>query len=113
MGQNALWMRLRDIAWETYEPDTSVASKFPKLLQDIASRKSKRAMKACHELWQILCSATLHPATVAVLPILDEILLICTPEIADEIESIMQSSRTLADESAPWHIEVLQYFSAR
>ena len=113
MGQNALWMRLRDISWETYESETLVAGKFPKLLQDIASRKSKRAMKACHELWQILCSGKLHPAAVAVLPILDEILLICSPEIADEIKSIMQSCQTLADESTPQHIEVLQYLSSR
>lgn len=112
MGNDALWMRLRAVQWSQYQTSNGNATKLPKQLQYLASKKSKRSMKASHEIWQALCKEQLHSAAIVVLPFLSEIAMISQPEIAAEIEDIFERCKQLADGTEPWHSEVLQFLGS-
>ncbi len=108
----ALWMRLREIDWLQYETSTGSPEKIPKILQDLASRKRPRAMRACHDIWKLLCSGGIHSAAAPALTFLSEIAEIANNdvkiEICDTIASCAISLKkieelTPANERESWH----------
>ena len=98
----ALWMRLREEKWENYAVAESSVDRFPKVLQDLASRKRARAMKASHDVWRMLCKGGVRSAAVVVIPYLVEILEISISdvqiEICDTLKSCAVSSSELTEE---------------
>lgn len=98
---DSLWMRLREVRWEQYK--TSPASKklVPKILENLASRKEARAMKASHELWIALCSGEVFPAAEPCFPFLIEILGISEVSVQGEIlDLFLKFSQVPNDETA-------------
>jgi hypothetical protein len=91
MKNQALWMRLRDEEWQNYAVSQGDASRLEKVLQDLASRKRARSMKACHEVWKLLCSGGVHSAAVITVPYLVEILKISTEDVQMEIADVIKS----------------------
>ncbi|MFC4991397.1 hypothetical protein [Rubritalea tangerina] len=91
MKQDALWMRLREVDWGGYEVNSGRADKLPKLMQDLASRKVTRSMRASQELWRLLCSGQLATAAEPAIPFLVEIFRISSVEIQEEILDILKS----------------------
>lgn len=87
----ALWMRLREVQWQEYEVSQGNADRLPKILQDLASRKRARSMKACHEVWQLLCRGGVHSAAVIVVPYLVEIIEISIEDVQMEIADTLKS----------------------
>lgn len=87
---DALWMRLRDVKWDDYAVSSGSAGKLPKLLQDLASRKKVRAMRATHDVWKLLCSGGLYSAAVVTVPFLVEITAICSDEVSVEIFDVLR-----------------------
>ncbi|NWK54275.1 hypothetical protein HW115_01535 [Verrucomicrobiaceae bacterium N1E253] len=96
---DSLWMRLRKVDWKQYDevsetptsPSTSAKS-IPRLLEQLASRKEARAMKASHALWVMFCRGDKPspPASVTpTLPFLCEILQISSPGVQCEILDIL------------------------
>ena len=99
---DSLWMRLREVPWEQYQ--CSPVSKKPaaKILENLASRKEARAMKASHELWLALCSGQVHSAAEPCLPFLIEILGISAVSVQGEILDLMiQFAGLPEDDAAP------------
>lgn len=86
----ALWMRLREVQWQEYEVSQGNADRLPKILQDLASRKRARSMKACHEVWQLLCRGGIHSAAVIVVPYLVEIIEISIEDVQMEIADTLK-----------------------
>lgn len=86
---DALWMRLRDVKWDDYAVSTGSAGKLLKVLQDLASRKTVRAMRATHDVWKLLCSGGLHSAAVVTVPFLVEITAISSDEVTMEIFDVL------------------------
>lgn len=86
---DSLWMRLREIPWDKYPCHPGTAKKAPKMLENLASRKGPRAMKASHELWAALCAGGLAPAAVPVIPFLVEIMGISSADLKPEILDII------------------------
>ena len=91
MKQQALWMRLRETDWAQYEVSQGSAERLEKVLQDLASRKRARSMKACHEVWKLLCSKKVHSAAVVAVPFLVEIFNISAEETQAEICDVLKS----------------------
>lgn len=87
----ALWMRLRDVAWSEYSTSTGTGERIPRLIQDISSRKVPRAIKACHMLWKLLCNNEIHHAAAPCTPFLIELLQLVTSEVKLEILDIVKS----------------------
>jgi hypothetical protein len=101
----ALWMRLRDVAWSDFETSTGNGERIPRLLQDISSRKIPRAIKACHMVWKQLCSGGIHPAAEPTLPFLIELSQLVTADVKLEILDILKScafSLSNLEEKEPW-----------
>ena len=82
---DSLWMKLRKVPWEKFPPHPGTDKKVPKILENLASRKEPRAMKASHELWSALCAGSISPAAEASLPFLIDILKISSPAVQSEI----------------------------
>ena len=87
----ALWMRLRDVAWSDYSTSEGNGERIPRLLQDISSRKNSRAIKASHILWRTLCSDTIRSAAEPTTPFLIELLQQAQAEVQFEIIDILKS----------------------
>lgn len=83
-------MRLRDEKWDNYEVSTGSAQRLEKVLQDLASRKRARSMKACHEVWKLLCSGGVRSAAVIAVPYLVDIIDISTKDVQMEIADIIR-----------------------
>lgn len=101
----ALWMRLRDVAWSEYKTSTGTGERLPRLLQDVSSRKIPRAMKASHMIWKQLCSGGIHPAAEPTIPFLIELSQLVTAEVKLEILDTLKSctvSLLEIDEQLPW-----------
>lgn len=88
---DALWMRLREVKWGDYEVSTGKAEKLDKLLQDLASRKEARAMRASQDVWRLLCSGGIRSAAIPVVPFLVEIIDVSGDSVRCEILDIMKS----------------------
>ncbi len=86
---DSLWMRLRKIPWEQYPCNPGTAKKAPKMLENLASRKGARAMKASHELWAALCAGQVAPAAEASISFLVEIIDISSSDVKPEILDIL------------------------
>ena len=86
---DSLWMRLREIPWGKYPTATPSKKTIPKILENLASRKESRAMKASHELWQALCTGGVSPAARPCLPFLVEILTISGAAVQSEILDLL------------------------
>lgn len=103
MKSQALWMRLRDEKWGDYEVSSGSAQRLEKVLQDLASRKRARSMRACHEVWKLLCNGGVRSAAVVTLPYLVDIIDISSPDVQMEIADIIKScalGAAIVDE--PW-----------
>ena len=59
------------------------------MLENLASRKEPRAMKASHELWAALCSGKIAPAAKPSIPFFIEILGIAQAAVQSEILDIL------------------------
>lgn len=86
---DSLWMKLRDISWDQYQCNPGTDKKMPKMLENLASRKEPRAMKASHELWAALCSGKIAPAAKPSIPFFIEILGIAQAGVQSEILDIL------------------------
>jgi hypothetical protein len=102
---DSLWMRLRRVRWNKYQISPAAKKQVPKMLENLASRKEPRAMKASHELWVALCSGQVYSAAEPCFPFLIEIMSISEPSVKGEILDLMTHFAQLADDpSAPnWH----------
>jgi len=102
---DSLWMRLRLIPWDKYQASPKTQKQVPRLLENLASRKEPRAMKASHELWVALCSGQVYSAAEPCLPFLIEILAISEISVQGEILDLMTHFAQVSDEpSAPdWY----------
>lgn len=87
----ALWMRLREVAWSEYETSTGNGERIPRLLQDISSRKVPRAIKANHMVWKLICSGGIRPSAEPTIPFLLELSQIVTAEVKIEILDTLKS----------------------
>ena len=110
----ALWMRLREIDWRQYKTSTGGAERIPKILQDLASRKRPRAMRACHDIWKQLCGGGIHSAAAPAITFLTEIAdtanIDIKFEICDTILACATSLKKIEADTAPedlepWHAD--------
>lgn len=104
----ALWMRLREVHWDQYEVAEGSAARLEKVLQDLASRKRQRAMKASHEVWRLLCKGETRSAAVVVLPYLVEIMEISVEDVQLEIADCIKSCASALPNDAEWLKEFQQ-----
>lgn len=86
---DSLWMRLREVPWDQYPCNPGTVKKVSKILENLASRKAPRAMKASHELWAALCSGSIAPAAEPCIPFLIEIIDISATGVKSEILDIL------------------------
>lgn len=82
-----LWKRLRDLDWQAAEIADKEARKAQKLLQDLASHKEVRAMKASQKLWTLLKPPSNYGPLIE--PFLNEIYGISTPAVQQEINDLL------------------------
>jgi hypothetical protein len=94
---DSLWMRLRDVTWDQYPCNPGTVKKVPKILENMASRKAPRAMKASHELWAALCSGSIAPAAEPCIPFLIEIIDISATGVKSEILDILLKCAQVPD----------------
>jgi len=87
----ALWMRLRDISWSGYTTSEGSGERIPRLLQDISSRKTSRAIKANHMLWKLLCKGGIHQAALPCSTFLIDLLHQAHTDVKLEILDIIKS----------------------
>ncbi len=87
MGNDPLWMRLRKMKWEDYGLTAKQGKKVDGLLQDLASRKEKRAMRASQELWLLLKPGV--PLGPVIGPFLEEIRGISSGAVQMEIDDLL------------------------
>ena len=101
----ALWMRLREVAWSDYKTSLGNGERIPRLLQDISSRKISRAIKASHMVWKLLCSGGIHPIAEPTVPYLIELSQLVTVDVKLEVLDILKSctvSLTNIEERLAW-----------
>jgi len=92
---DSLWMKLRKVPWEKFPAHPGTDKKVPKILENLASRKEPRAMKASHELWSALCAGSIAPAAEACIPFMADILKISTVSVQSEIlDMFLQFSKS-------------------
>jgi len=105
-----LWMKLRMVPWDQYDSNPGTAKKVPKILENLASRKAPRAMKASHELWAALCAGQIAPAAEPAVPFLVEILGICQDGVQSEIlDILLKFAKVDTSEQAPaWHHRLIK-----
>jgi len=87
----ALWMRLRNIAWLEYQTSTGTSERLPRLLQDVSSRKISRALKSSHMIWKLICSNGIQTAAEPTIPFLIELSQLVSAEVKLEILDILKS----------------------
>lgn len=96
---DSLWMRLREVPWDQYPCNPGTVKKVPKILENMASRKAPRAMKASHELWAALCSGSIAPAAEPCIPFLIEIIDISATGVKSEIlDILLKCAQSTADD---------------
>ncbi len=83
-----LWQRLRKLDWTAAGIAEKEARSVQKLLQDLASHKEARAMKASQKLWNLLKPPT--PLGPVLEPFLIEIRGISTGPVKCEIDDLLQ-----------------------
>lgn len=107
---DSLWMRLREVPWDKFACNPGTKKKIPKILENLASRKEPRAMKASHELWAALCAGKIAPAAEPTVPFLGEILGICAVGVQSEILDILitLSQVPTSDDAPAWHHQVIE-----
>ncbi len=99
---DSLWMRLREVRWEQFKCSPSSKKLVPKILENLASRKEARAMKASHDLWLALCSGKIYPAAEPCFPFLIEILGISGSPVQGEIlDLFLKFAQVSKDDDAP------------
>lgn len=109
MKSQALWMRLRDEKWDDYEVSSGSAQRLEKVLQDLASRKRARSMKACHEVWKLLCNGGVRSAAIIAVPYLVDIIDISTKDVQMEIADIIRDCAVGATKNSDdWVTELKQ-----
>ena len=86
---DSLWMKLREVPWDQFKCNPGTDKKMAKMLENLASRKEPRAMKASHDIWAALCSGNIAPAAKPSIPFLIEILSISKPGVQSEILDIL------------------------
>ncbi len=91
---DSLWMKLRKVSWDAFPCHPGKHKKLAKILENLASRKEPRAMKAAHELWSAICAGGIAPAAEPCIPFLMEILTISTPGVQSEILDILYQIAT-------------------
>lgn len=84
---NPLWKRLRDYDWEGAGVAAVRAKEVQKLMQDLASHKEVRSMRASQRLWSLL-RADENLKTVAK-PFLEDVRRIATPSVTQEIDELL------------------------
>ena len=106
---DSLWMKLREVPWEKFASNPGTDKKIPKILENLASRKEPRAMKASHELWVALCAGKIAPAAEPAIPFLAEILGICPVSVQSEILDILLTLTqvTTGDDAPAWHARLI------
>ena len=106
---DSLWMKLRMVPWDEFPPNPGTDKKVSKILENLASRKEPRAMRASHELWAALCAGQVAPASVPSIPFLAEILGISNAAVQSEIFDILfLFSQVNTDATAPdWHSHLI------
>lgn len=82
-----LWKRLRDFPWERHGVSPAEAKAVQKLMQDLASHKEARAMRASQQLWGMLKSGS--ELSRAVQPFLEEVRQISAPSVRSEIDDLI------------------------
>lgn len=82
-----LWKRLRDLDWHAAGIEEKEARSAQKLLQDLASHKEARAMKASQKLWTLLKPPSKYGPLIE--PFLLEIHKISTPAVQGEINDLL------------------------
>ncbi len=87
----ALWMRLREVNWSDYETSDGNSERVPRLIQDLSSRKTSRAIKAGHLLWKALCSGEIQSAASPTAPFLIDLLHQAHTDVKIEILYIIKS----------------------
>lgn len=87
----ALWMRLREVDWSKHETSDGSSERVPRLLQDLASRKTSRAIKAGHMLWKALCSGGTQSVAEPTAPFLIDLLHQTHTDVKFEILDIIKS----------------------
>ncbi len=87
----ALWMRLRDVSWSEFSTSDGSGERIPRLLQDISSRKTSRAIKASHMLWKLLCKDDIHHAAAPCSTFLIDLLHQAHNDVKFEILDIIKS----------------------
>ena len=102
---DSLGMGLRRVRWNKYEVSPAAKKQVPRMLENLASRKEARAMKASHELWVALCSGQVYSAAEPCFPFLIEIMNISEPSVQSEILDLMTHFAQLPNgQSEPiWH----------
>lgn len=104
---DALWMRLREVDWVSYGSAGNNSARMPKLLQDLASRKASRGMRAAHEVWKLVCSGGVREVAQPTLPFLLEIATMVQPEVAMEVYDIVVSCAVaVAQSDEGWEAEL-------
>jgi hypothetical protein len=99
---DSLWMRLREVRWEQFKSSPASKKTVQKILENLASRKEPRAMKASHDLWLALCSGEVYSAAEPCFPFLIEILGISGAAVQGEIlEIFLKFAQVSNDEDAP------------
>lgn len=106
---DSLWMKLREVPWGKFPSNPGTDKKIPKILENLASRKEPRAMKASHELWAAICAGKIAPAAEPTVPFLAEILGICPVGVQSEILDILLTlTQVNTENDAPaWHARLI------
>lgn len=100
---DSLWMQLREVSWEKYEASPGAKKVVPKILENLASRKEARAMKASHELWVALCSGGVYPVAEPCVPFLIGIFDISSDNVQEELLDVfIKLSQRPGDDAEPW-----------
>lgn len=108
---DSLWMRLRETSWSKYESAPASKKLIPKILENLASRKEARAMKATHDLWVALCSGGPHSAAEPCLPFLMEIFDISSDSVQEELLDVFMKLAQKPDADAEeWRVRMHDRF---
>ncbi|MDB4142354.1 hypothetical protein N9733_02695 [Akkermansiaceae bacterium] len=83
-----LWQRLRKLDWTAAGIAEKEARSVQKLMQDLASHKEARAMKASQKLWNMLKPPT--PLGPVLEPLLIEVRGISTRAVRREIDDLLK-----------------------
>ncbi|MDB4262420.1 hypothetical protein N9849_00285 [bacterium] len=83
-----LWQRLRKLDWTAASIAEKEARSVQKLMQDLASHKEARAMKASQKLWNMLKPPT--PLGPVLEPFLIEVRGISTRAVRREIDDLLK-----------------------